>query len=175
MIKPIWKYVSCPMISVTLVTIRLRQESSAVTKGRTHFSASQCPTPSCKLCLLPTLHNSMKHERPKAGPEHPWLDFLPLLTHSLHWETATPGLDYSSLELQLAIFTHQGQDQPPGRCRCSSHCTGCPRCARPAGRPRWHWPGTETQGGHWEGLGPGTALHLSPCSQHHICGSSGAC
>lgn len=138
------------------------------------FSASQWPTPSCKLCLLTTLHSSERHERPKEEPEHPWLDCVTHCWHTACTETATLGLDSCSLDFQLAIgiapIPSGASHQPPGSCQCSSRCTGCPRCAQPAGPPRWHWPGTaNTREDTWQGLAFGTALHSSLCSQHHVC------
>lgn len=118
------------------------------------FSAFQCPAPSCKLCLfyLCTVLQHVNGQRKSLST--PGLIFFPLLTHSFHQETAPLGLDYCSLDFQLATFTHQVHHQPPGSCQCSSRCTGCPRCARPAGRLRWHWPGTaNTRGDTWDGAG----------------------
>lgn len=126
------------------------------------FSASHCPTLSCKLCLLQlcTVLQITKGQRQSLSTPV-W--FSCRCWHSFHWETATLRFDYCTPDIQWVTVPPQVHHQPPGSCRCSSRCRGCPRCARPAGRPRWHWPGTaDTREDTWAGAGPWHSFPFIP-------------
>lgn len=172
MIKLIWRYVNCPIISVTLVTIRFKtriQCHDQMKNSCFQLLSALLQAINSAFFQLCTVLRNVKGQRKSLST--PGLIFFPLLTHSFHWET---GFDCWSPDFQLAALTHRVLHEPPGSCQCSSRCRACPRCVQPAGHPRWHWPGTAnthktancTPGRGWAGA----QLCIYPSAANTTCG-----
>lgn len=109
MIKLTWKYVNCPIISVTLVTIRFKTRIQCHDQMKNSYfqlpSALLQAVNSASFQLCTVLRN-VKGQRKSLST--PGLMCCPLLTHSFHRETAALGFDYCSPDFQLATVTHRG-------------------------------------------------------------------
>lgn len=170
MIKLIWKYINCPTISVTLVTIRFRTRIQSHDQMKNSFS--QLPSAlfqaanSASFQLCTVLWN-MKGQRKSLG--------TPVWFSSRCWHTAftesqqhwglitavwTPNeqlpLIRSITNLQEVVSVHL----VAGRVH---DARGQPDALGGTGQalPTQGWQQTQPE----KGLGLGTALHLSLCSQ----------